>query len=196
MLKAVKRGKGAYELADDRTSGYEDALDRASSNAMLDRPRAAKFLARVPAVPARDRAAAGSINSLAQVVLKLGSPGVPGLLPGHRALGSQPGRSGQPPAGGLRRAANGCSTRTRATRRGHRGALLLRALAGRHGSSCSSPTAGLRLRRELPHVFVGRRLPAARHGSHRAGATSWPSRERRGDDAVHRDRATPGRAAW
>ena len=44
----------------------------------------------------------GYFNSLAQVLLKLTSPGVPDLYQGDGAVGLQPGRSRQPPAGRLR----------------------------------------------------------------------------------------------
>ena len=40
-------------------------------------------------------------NSLSQTLLKLASPGVPGHVPGDRALGLQPGGPRQPPAGRL-----------------------------------------------------------------------------------------------
>ena len=46
----------------------------------------------------------GMLNSLSMTLLKLTSPGRARHLPGQRNAGPEPGRSGQPPAGGLRAA--------------------------------------------------------------------------------------------
>ena len=48
----------------------------------------------------------GIYNSLAQLAIKIGAPGVPDFYQGTELLGFQPGRSGQPPARRLRAAAD------------------------------------------------------------------------------------------
>ena len=68
-------------------------------------------------------AAAGAVNALAQTLLKLTAARRSGYLSGHRALGFQPGRSGQSPAGRLRaaRGRTGCGLDRKSWRR-HGGA--------------------------------------------------------------------------
>ena len=72
--------QGPHQLADARNQPYEDALVQFVRRA-LSGPAARRFLERVPPVPAAI-ASLGMVNSLAQVTLKLGSPGVPDFYQG------------------------------------------------------------------------------------------------------------------
>ena len=111
---------------------------RGSSSRPLDGSRCGALSPLVRAVAA-PRRPAGMLNSLAQLVLKLTSPGVAGFLPGERAVGSQPGRSRQPPRRRLRAPAPAARRRAAADRRRSRTAATpaprpgrpARALGGR-----------------------------------------------------------------
>ena len=127
MLKAVREAK-VHTSWLTTNEPYEDAL-------VAVRPARAVRARQAPGccsafLPFQARIASlGMINSLAQVDVETRLARRAGLLPGHRAVGAEPRRSRQSPAGGLRRRGRGCSTtwmrcsRTdagRARRRGRR----------------------------------------------------------------------------
>ena len=72
------RGEGAH-LVDQQQRAYEQAMH--SFVRRCCRPSGESLSARVPAVPTQGRAA-GSVNSLSQVLLKLTVPGVPDVYQG------------------------------------------------------------------------------------------------------------------
>ena len=147
MLKAVREAK-LHTSWLTTNQAYEDALTGFVER-ILGPAGGPKFL---PAFcPFQRRVAAVGIDQLAgagRAEARLA--GRAGLLPGHRALGPQPGRSRQPPAGRLR------APRTDA-RGTDRTKIQPRCCASRSDGRIKMfvTTAGLQLRRELPHVFVG-----------------------------------------
>ena len=94
------RGQGAHELDQPRPR-LRRGRRRSSSGCILDEAVSRPFLDDFRAFQRRV-SHLGLFNSLSQTLLKLASPGVPGHLPGDRAVGLQPGGPGQPPAGRLR----------------------------------------------------------------------------------------------
>ena len=165
------RSQGPHELADDQPGlrGRADRVRRADPRAC----RRPEVPPRVPAVPAADRLARRG-QSLAQVVLKLGSPGVPDFYQGTELWDlSLVDPDNRRPVD-FDAAASACSSA--ATTAAPDPDELLRELAATAGSSCSSPRAGLRLRRELPRRVRRRRLPAARR--RRSACRPTPSRSR------------------
>ncbi len=120
MIKAVKEAK-LHTSWLTPNQAYEDASARFVERA-LGGAGAAKFLPRLPAVPAADRAGGrGQLARAGRAEDRLA--GRAGFLPGHRALGSESRRSRQPPAGGLRSAeqpARADGTHLVARRRGAR----------------------------------------------------------------------------
>ena len=90
--KAIREAK----LQGDWT-GPDEAYEAAARDFLFHcwRP-AARFAAEAARLSAGSLAA-GAVNGLAQTLLKLTVARGAGLLPGHRVLGFQPGRPGQPP---------------------------------------------------------------------------------------------------
>ena len=134
MLKAVREAK-VHTSWINPNEAYEAALcalrrRRCSASARANRS-SHDF---VPACAAPSRASAR--QRLSQTLLKLTSPGVPGHLPGHRALGLQPGRPRQPPAGRLRAQDRRAAERWRTISRGC-GSIG----AGARTARCAGPMA-------------------------------------------------------
>ena len=164
MIKAVKEAKLHTSWLTPNEE-YEAAVRLRRSGA--HRP-GGRFLDAFLPFQARV-AVAGMVNSLAQVTLKSRIAGRAGLLSGHRAVGSEPGRSRQPPAGGLRR------RRRLLADVEHRLALSPGARAGgvcRHGGLAGRARQDARHRgraaaaARAARTVPVRRLPAARHGGH------------------------------
>ncbi len=103
------RGQGLHQLAEPERAARagDDALRRGGARAGQH-----GVPARTSSSSSAGVAQLGIYNSLAQLAVKIGAPGRAGLLPGHRALGLQPGRSGQSAAGRLRHGAGRCSRRS------------------------------------------------------------------------------------
>ena len=87
---------------------YDEALAR-FAEAILDPERSAPFLEDFVLFQARV-AHFGALNSLGADAREAHRPRRAGLLPGQRAVGPEPRRSRQPPAGGLGRARAACWT--------------------------------------------------------------------------------------
>ena len=194
MLKAVREAKiHTSWLTHERRStktALTDFVERVLRAAGAREVPAAflPFQQRIAALGVRELAGAG--RAQARVA------GRAGLLPGHRAVGSQPRGSRQPAAGGLRAERSGCWTRRlgpassgaervrlcgAARRAGTDGRIKL--LRHRRGPAPPARAAG-RFRR--------RRLPAADVGNHRAAA-AWSAS--RGCPADQRARRRPRRGS-
>ena len=101
MTKGAARGEGPHQLAQPgrgirgggRALRPRDSRSPAGRTCSCSRSRRCRHASR----------SSGIYNSLAQLLIKITAPGRAGLLSGHRVLGSEPGRSRQPPAGRLRR---------------------------------------------------------------------------------------------
>ena len=182
-------GQGAHQLADAERDLRRRA--RPVRRARADRRRQRRLLAAFLPFQARI-ASLGMVNSLAQVVAENRLSRRAGFLPGHRALGFEPGRSRT--TGGRSTSSSGrgssttsmpCSRRNRGTAPPSRSAVV-DGLAGRahqaarHGRwAASAARAAARLSR--------RELSATRHGDHRAGgavAFAEPPTRERDDEAV------------
>ena len=103
MVKALHEAK-VHTSWINPNAAYDDAVQRVRR----PHPRRAAQPRRSSTTSARFQRRIshyGLFNSLAQTLLKLAAPGRAGHLPGDRAVGLQPGGSGQPPAGRLRRGA-------------------------------------------------------------------------------------------
>ena len=103
------RGRRAHRRGPTPDAAYEDGRARRRRRGVRRRRACAPVLdgARRPA------RRPGWSNALAAKLVALTVPGVPGRLPGHRAVGAEPGRPGQPPAGRLRRRAERARPRAR-----------------------------------------------------------------------------------
>ena len=107
--QGAARGEGPHELAEPgrgvRARGHSGSSRRSSIAG------AVRFCRRF----ARSRRASpnsASTTAWPSCCIKITAPGRAGLLPGHRILGSEPGRSRQSPAGRLRASAGARSTRS------------------------------------------------------------------------------------
>ena len=109
MIKAVQGGQASYQLAD----AERGLRGRARQ---LRRARADRARRRAGSCPRSCRSSGGSPRSACQLAgagrAQDRVPRRAGLLSGHGAVGSQPGRSRQPPAGRLRASGARCSTRS------------------------------------------------------------------------------------
>ncbi len=169
----------AMREAGDRTTwtepdeAYESAV-HAAVDAAVDDPA---VTAVVTDLVAR-LAGPGWSNALAAKLLSLTAARRAGRLPGQRAVGAEPGRPRQPPAGRLR-------APRRAARRRRRRAITLTDRPDDPGTAKLAVThAALRLRRERPDLFTGVRR-AGRRGR-RPPTTRSPS------TGVARSPSSPG----
>ena len=96
MQKAIKEAK-THTSWINQNSAYEDAVSRFVETTLSGSAAPAFLAAFVPFV--RRVAAAGMVNSLAQLVLKIASPGVPDFFQGTETWQLGHGRPRQPPAG-------------------------------------------------------------------------------------------------
>ena len=96
MLKAAREAKQQTTWTANNKE-FEDALSKFIAGTLQHPPFLRELEQFVDKV--KD---AGRINSLAQTLMKHTAPGVPDTLSGNGDMGLEPGRSGQPPTGGLR----------------------------------------------------------------------------------------------
>ncbi len=110
-------------------------------------------------------------DALGQKLLALTVPGDARCLPGHRAVGRQPGRPGQPPAGRLRRAAGGAGGDAPSEDAGcHDGIAAAARSTGRFPRRQLRPRACQRRRRR-----TRRRVPARRRRPRRGDPLDRPA---------------------
>ena len=96
--KAIREA-ALHTTWNDPDTDFESAV-HSWLDAVLDGPVAAELTSLVARLDEHARS-----DALGQKLIALTAPGVPGRLPGHRVVGGQPGRSGQPQARRLRRPA-------------------------------------------------------------------------------------------
>ena len=181
-----------------RNAPYDEALQAFVTDAVGD----PQFMADLEQF-VRPLVAPGYVHSLAQILLKLTAPGVPDTYQGTELWDWSLVRSGQPPAGGFRRAPLVARTVDRPVRRSHLAAPRRRtaqALAPPPDAGPPAAAAGMvrggeslrtadGLRRQGP---PRRRLPPRRRRRHSGAAAGPPLAGRLGG---HRSRTAAGRLA-
>ena len=186
------RSQGAHELADPEPAlrGRAEGLRRARARPAGATTASFPAVAALAAAGRRDRHGELAVAGRREARLARRAR----LLSGHRAVGSQPRRSRQPAAGGLRPAPRRCWTRSIAcwrscpTQRRPRLAEMLRDWTdGR--IKLLTTAAGLRLRRHDPELFLsGAYVPLATEMTVDGNAIAFATDPRGSRDAVRRRR--------
>ena len=191
MLKAAREAK-LHTSWLTTNQAYEDALTGFVER-ILGPAGGPRFLPAFP--PFQRRVAVARRDQLAVAGgAEARLAGRSGLLPGHRAVGPEPGRSRQPPSGRLRPARRSCSTRLET--RSDRTPRCCCELARRPDQTVRHHAPGCSCGASCRDVFVGGEYLPLETESHACRATPSHSRGVPASDAVIAVAPRLCRAAW